>query len=207
MWPLQWCTLKWKHMKADATTWKLCLLLECVVPCGSLTHPFKPNGLGVLSNLIPLKMSPCPSWRGVFACRSGRAVEGRAQVERQRRERWRCHYCEEVGRARTWHGGGGLPLLEVLRRFCLSWGVLWSPLVERLPPCPRPHLQFQVGRFSYLHFTRNVGLAAVLYQKKMFPVANRSCIQKPVLISQFWVSLFFQKKRFDALRFVPLVKF
>lgn len=35
-----------------------------------------------------------------------------------------------------------------------------------------PHLHSQVGGFSYLHFTRSVALAAVLYKKKMFPVEN-----------------------------------
>lgn len=66
------------------------------------------------------------------------AVEGRAPAEGQRRERWRPGglYAAAAGRIGLWRGGGGPPPLEALRRFCLSWGVLWRPLVERLPPRP-----------------------------------------------------------------------
>lgn len=77
--------------------------------------------------------------------------------------------------------GCGMEVLAHLR--WKGWGVfvwvgeyfevLWKHCL--LAPC----LCFQVGRFFYLHFTRSVGLAAVFY-KKMFPVANGNCIQKPV---------------------------
>lgn len=73
-----------------------------------------------------IKKSPCSSWRGVFACHGGCAVEGGALAEGQRRERWRPGglYATAEGRAGIWRGGGGSPPLEALRRFCLSWGVL-----------------------------------------------------------------------------------
>lgn len=98
-------------------------------------------------------------WDGVS--RSGHAMEGRALVERKGWKRWR-----PEGRTIAWKCW--LISMESLRHFCLSWGVLWSPPVESLPP--RPCLSFQVGRFFYLHFTRSVGLAACTLQEQ-----NVSC--------------------------------
>lgn len=77
--------------------------------------------------------------------------------------------------AGIWHGNG--THLDALRLFCLSWGGLLSLLVDFLLTS---HLHSQLGVFFYLHFTRSVGLAAVLYKKKTFPVENWYYMQKSV---------------------------
>lgn len=131
----------------------------------------------LLEQLNPIKKIPSlVAW--CLRLLQWRAEEGVETSPPRERSHWPHGGLCAVGRAGVWPGGGGSPPLEALRGFCSSWGVLWSPLVERLPPYPC--LRFQVGRFFYLRFTRSVGLAAVLYKKKMFPVANRNCIRKPV---------------------------
>lgn len=75
--------------------------------------------------------------------------------------------------------------VEVVAHLCwmCSGGFVWVESFEvfwwkhfLLAPC----LHCQVAGFFYLHFTRSVGLAAMLYKKKMFPVENRSYVQKHV---------------------------